>query len=760
MKREKGRIAALLAFVFSLALAFALPGFAAAEAAGREVNHYNVVLVIDKSGSLRNGKGQGTDPDGLRFDAMRLFLGLLTERGNNVGVVVFDEQIRYDSGLKAMESMEDKKALIREAESFTPSYDTDIGSAVLRATELLRGMREENGLPCMILLLTDGKTDFSEGAKWMRKTGSWQNATRALEAAKEEGITINGILLNVDGLAEGGEVELGIYTQGTNGSFEEVTRPEDLSAAFRHFYAIINRAEYSGAEAVVFSDEGAAEKDFIVPGFGVEEVNVVVEHEAPRDGGSLDGLVKIKVVQPDGGEFDITGHELFSSRYLLVKIPRPTIGRWVVSLRGKPGDTADITMVYNASMSVELTSEGARRGYTAYKPSRFTARVTDPSAPELTEENLKDLTAVIELEEKSTGRVWRYPMEVADGGYVCDAAFPTGGDFSVSALVGTAGFEVRSNTLDAAVQLRRLTAKVWTVDDMFRYGRFRDDCWELELDELFDVPREAEIQYTLSDDCDGALSIENGVLRARFRGTDTADFTLTATDAAGQSASIPFKLKIPAVAASTEKITSMVKYGSFGDGVWELELDKLFTDPKGTAVDYTLSDDYGGALTVEDGVLRMDIRRLRKAEFTLTATDIFEHSAEIAFELTLPGPAAAVASISETVKTGLFQEDVWERRIEGLFRDPKGTALRCELTDDLGGAAKLEDGVLRVNCRGIGKDASFSLRATDEYDMSAELPVRLTERYVTPYYILQALLVLAGLGALIWLVVWLRRRYY
>ena len=46
-------------------------------------NHFNVMLVVDATGSMRH-----SDPTGLRYDSLRLFLGLLTEKGNNVGAVV------------------------------------------------------------------------------------------------------------------------------------------------------------------------------------------------------------------------------------------------------------------------------------------------------------------------------------------------------------------------------------------------------------------------------------------------------------------------------------------------------------------------------------------------------------------------------------------------------------------------------------------------------------------------------------------------
>ena len=190
MTTRKRCLAAALALLLSLGLVLALPGAAVAEQASGEPNRFNVVLVIDKSGSLSCEHGTGTDPEGLRFDALRLFLGLLTESGNNVGAVVFDEHIRYEAPIKPMENMEEKKALIHDIEGYFPGYDTDIGSAMLRAGEMLRDMKQENDLPCMILLFSDGMTDFSTGDLPRRFTSSWGNAEKAVVLAQEEGIVI------------------------------------------------------------------------------------------------------------------------------------------------------------------------------------------------------------------------------------------------------------------------------------------------------------------------------------------------------------------------------------------------------------------------------------------------------------------------------------------------------------------------------------------------------------------------------------------
>lgn len=752
-------VATLLALLalFSFLIAVA-PAYA--EQPSESTNRFNVVLVVDKSGSLRDIHGHGTDPDGLRFDALRLFLGLLTEQGNNVGAIVFDEQIRYNSGLRPVNSMEEKKELIQELEAFSPSYDTDIGSAVFRAVELLRDMKEENDLPCMILLFSDGMTDFSVGDHWTQMQRSWAVADQALNLAKTEGITINGILLDVDGKAADGEVEFQLYTHGTGGAFVKVGRPEDLTTAFQQIYKIINNTEYTGAQRVSFSDSGEAEYFFPVPSFGVDEVNVVVEGEDIAGEEDGEDRIRMEIFDPAGKRFDLTGHDLTCSRYLLVKIPRPGLGLWRVRLKGAPEDWVDVTMVYNASMVVSLTSSRETGSYRASTPYTFTAQVTelrDEESTPVTEEQLRELDALLTVEELATGIVREVPMTLSGDSYTCDASFARGGDYRVSTMVSLGDFRVSSNTVEVNVEPWPLVAKVLSVTDMLKYGQFRDGVWELELGELFGVGEDVPLNYSLSDDCNGVLTIEDGVLRAHFRDAEPLSFILTATDLMDQSASISFQLTVPTVTAKADEVSNMLRMGSLHDFQWELELDELFDDPKGLPLSYAVSDNCDGAVTVEDGVLRVDLHTLRQADFTLTATDTLGLEAAVPFSLQVPGPSATVGELSDTIKTGLFQEGIWEHSLDGLFREPKGTALRYALSDDFDGAAEITDGQVRVNMKGL-KQASFKIEATDEYELGAAVSVTLTEKNMTPIYLLCLLAALLGLSLPAVLVYYLRRR--
>ncbi len=837
----------LLTMLLVFALINAYPRQAQAEGASIDVNRFNVVLVIDKSGSLRDINGFGTDPDGLRFDALRLFLGLLTESGNNVGTIVFDEQIRYEAPVRLKETMEEKKQLIEEVESFDTSYDTDIGGAVLRATEMLREMKKENELPCMIVLFTDGQTDFSSGNQWLQQQKSWAKGSEALKIAQEEGITISGILLNVDGRARNGGAELRVYTDGTGGTFEQITSPEDLTGAFKRFYTIINNTEYTGAEKIRFSPEGEAETTFAVPSFGVEEVNVVVEHDSTEKKDPLSETMNIAITRPDGTRFQNAGREIISSRYILIKIPQPEVGNWNVRVKGDPYDTVDITMVFNASLSVELNG-GNQEHYAAYYPNRFTAIVTDSGEDNIPEESLQQMEATLVVADADTGKIKKYPMQYENGSFYYDLTFTRGGNYTVSALVKLGGFEVRSEALDIVTESRPLVPAVTGISDMMSIGQFRDDCWEVTLGELFGISGENDLHYTVSDNYNGALTIKNGILQARFRGEQSASFLLTAEDSSGQSAVVPFNFPIPSVEARVRGISDITAYGSFKEDCWEADLERLFADSKGTPLRYELSDDLDGMVTVEDGKLTVRFRSTEPQAFVLSATDIFQHTAEIPVELTLPlitttvnqvtnmlkygsisgdewlsdlstlfadpkggnieysvsddfdgalfiedgilhmnirtmkaaefdviatdtfgfatvlpfhvqvpGPAAQTGEIAETVKTGIFQNSVWERNLGDLFRDPKNGAMTYAISDDYAGAVSINGNSLTADCQGQKKMA-FTVKATDDYDISAEIPVTLTEKNMTLVYALWVLLALAVIGLIVGIIVYIRLR--
>ena len=517
-----------LAMVLGLLLSLSVSA-GAQELNSANVNRFNVVLVVDGSGSLRSG-ARPTDPKGLRYDAMKLFLGLLTENGNNVGAVVFNDGILLDTGLKPMKNMAAKLDLVQQIEAAGARDDTNIGSAILRATEILKGMSAQNGLPSAILLLSDGRTDLRQRSDVERAA---QDGNRAVENALAENIAIHGILLNTnDGGAAG---EILYYTQSTGGTYEEVSDPDDLATAFQRFYTIINNTEYSGATKTQFGPDGKAEVSFVVPRFGVEEVNIVVELK--------DALTRVEIIKPDNTSLtgaQISSMSIYTTRYQLTKLPAPMAGRWTVRLTGVPNDTVDINMLYNSSMSVTLSSD-CDGNYLVNKPYHFLCQVKDSSMPELSDVDLNSMTATLHVTNAVTQEIQEYPMSVS-GGYHAEVRFPQEGSYYVYASVGCDGFLVNTETM--MIDAGNLPPECGqSIYETVKTGLFHDGLWSGDVTGYFRDPEEAELSYSLSTDGYGdAVRLENGTLTVDCNDQGKIQLQVVATDPFGASAELPVTL--------------------------------------------------------------------------------------------------------------------------------------------------------------------------------------------------------------------------
>ena len=88
LKKQVQKIVCLCLALFLL-LVLSVPTVEASAKPGTD-SWFNVMLVIDGSGSLVS-QSNGTDREAVRYDAIRLFMALLTDQGNNVGAIVFDD---------------------------------------------------------------------------------------------------------------------------------------------------------------------------------------------------------------------------------------------------------------------------------------------------------------------------------------------------------------------------------------------------------------------------------------------------------------------------------------------------------------------------------------------------------------------------------------------------------------------------------------------------------------------------------------------
>ena len=273
----KKRMKKLTALLLGAVLGFggAVPAKAAAEE--NKANKYNVVFVVDESGSMLT-----TDKNQLRYDSLDLFLGLMSQQGNYAGTVSFDDKILHSEKLTAVNGSEGKSALsavIRE--NTAKQGDTDIGGALECAVNMLDGAADAD-LPSAIILLTDGNTDLDNNPAAVSKEEetSLEKKAEAIDKAREKGYQIYSVCLNENGAADFSETQQ--ISSATQGQAQEVKSAADLEKVLQMFYQMIY-----GTSPLIVNGE------FDVPKIGVEEANIMIEGE----------ITGVTLTGPDGQVF-------------------------------------------------------------------------------------------------------------------------------------------------------------------------------------------------------------------------------------------------------------------------------------------------------------------------------------------------------------------------------------------------------------------------------------------------------------------------
>ena len=320
----------VLALLLVCAVTLSLP--MGAKAAAESDNRFNVVIVLDASGSMKD-----TDPNGYRYEAISQFTGLLAERGNVLGGVVFHTQLAAEKVLTPINGQADKDAITDALESVPANNGwTNTGAGLDRAVQMIQE-KADPSLPSVIVFLSDGNTELSNEEDTQ---ASLDLKADAIQAAREEGIRIYSICLNADKSADVSEMRQ--ISDATGGEFQEVTKAEDLQAVFNAFYNLIYGTSTITLVDDKFGSNGRLETTFEVPGIGVEEVNIII----------YGNTTKLELLRPDGTKSPSTA--VVSDTFTMLKLTDVVPGKWTLISEGVPGDSIKINMVYNTNLGVEL----------------------------------------------------------------------------------------------------------------------------------------------------------------------------------------------------------------------------------------------------------------------------------------------------------------------------------------------------------------------------------------------------------------------
>lgn len=321
------------------------------------INRYNVVFVIDASTSMKY-----SDPDNNRFEATDLFLGMLADDGNYVGSVLFNGNVTSED-IVEVNGNSTKKSVSEALRNSTLGADTNIGGALLKATELLESNANES-LPSIIILLSDGNTDFDDEKQIQQ---SKEQKETALETARDKGYTIYAVSLNSDGTADTQELKrIAAATEG--GVFEEVSDAADLKEIFDKFYTKIYGTKSSKLVDEKIGSDAKITKNFTVSDVGVEEVNIAVFGEV----GSC------SLTNPDGEKLSASEMEditFAADTFKIIKLINPQAGKWTLTATGKAGTKITVVKTYNVNLNIKTTVENEAESYKANSPIHITAKL-------------------------------------------------------------------------------------------------------------------------------------------------------------------------------------------------------------------------------------------------------------------------------------------------------------------------------------------------------------------------------------------------
>lgn len=375
----KKRIISLLLSFILIVLMFPA-NFLVEAASDSAVNRYNVVFVTDASGSI--GGTDATDPDGYRYEAVDLFLGLLANGGNYVGSVVFSSDVIFQQPLIEVNGKGEKEAISQSIRNQAVGGWTDIGGALLTAVDILQN-GGNSSLPSIIILLTDGNTEMGTSEETQQ---SISDKETALELCRQAGIQIYSTCLNENQTANVDELRQ--VSQATGGEFTEVTNAADLQMVFDSYYSTIYSTDSVEMMDETIPESGNISRQFDVADVGVEEVNVVVFGEATQ----------YTLTQPDGQTYSAEqlNECLYSANtFDLLKIEDPAPGLWALEVTGNAGSSIRIFKIYNSNLNVQASIENPEDSYVIGSPVNFIAQLYEGDAIVTDMNRYKEYTATL-----------------------------------------------------------------------------------------------------------------------------------------------------------------------------------------------------------------------------------------------------------------------------------------------------------------------------------------------------------------------------
>ncbi len=502
--------------------------------ADEPTNKFNVVFVMDASGSMNK-----TDSDGLRYEAMDLFLSLLANNGNYVGDVIFTQTIDKTMPPKEMTSFDDKRAVMNDLRSIIPSKgDTNIGLAIATATDMLDAGRNKD-LDSIILLLSDGNTDLKE-KKAMDEADYYKQY--AIQHARTGHYKIYCIGLNADGSMNASE--LNDIASSTGGEFIEVQNPNDMSKVTESFYKLIFNTP-STINPYVIDATGKIEQPFNVPSLGVEEVNIITRGRVSA----------VTLYRPDGTAYsqaELDQILVKNNSFNALKLVKPDPGDWKVVVSGDPGNEVIISMIVNTDMKVVASTDKDPDDYNINESIKVEGTLQEQASGNvITDINAyNENKAVFVFKNLKTGTEETVDMTVQNGKYYAEVPVPDVASYEGVINLSLSGTVQSSNVITFNVGNKPPVISQPLIEDKIVRKPFFGGSKTYDLSQYASDDIDSSLTYQISNSSfnDEDVTLSGSNLTVSPSKSIDGDIEVLAVDSSGASSPIKFSFNVISMA--------------------------------------------------------------------------------------------------------------------------------------------------------------------------------------------------------------------
>lgn len=561
MKHKVKRLIVAVLLLCMMAAVFTPATARAATTTGGD--RFNIMLVIDGSGSLTSPTAGNTDPKGMRYDLISSLMSILEADGHNIGAIVFSgtqkktasdadmaEGIMLNTGLLSTDRpapdgrpvKDYVEGEVRDIYVDNSRYGcTDIGTALKEAQEQLQQMQAQNGLQSVVFLFTDGNTAFYGNPPAVVEK-SMENRDNATLAMSQNGIRLFGAFLNNGGHLDDSEMKrLVCAANGISAtspefaySYVEIRDADSALGITNSFLKFLGKIDPNWETKILYEDY---HEEFIIPGMGVEEMNFSIYSPYGDDLPDMN----VKITQPDGTVIDAV--PINESRIFRVyKLVDPEPGLWMIDIHVPEGNRLAYAYTPVISLDIQAVTESrpapadlcvnTTADFSCYL-ARNGSIVTDAAA-------YRGYECRLEIQNVGDGSVDAYDVQVNTSGLFSQPVLlDTYGNFAARTIFSCGDIVVASDWVDLDLT-NKAPEGSYPVHLDLKYGLFQPKSTDVDLTQYVSDPEDgSNLRFTIEsatcdeDACDisgSTLTIDNKKMGDNF-------VVITATDSQGASCS-------------------------------------------------------------------------------------------------------------------------------------------------------------------------------------------------------------------------------